>query len=108
VGVDLAAAFRFRETFTGAFDLVAIDPAVRKAVLRRFVPLFESMHTPVAAALALDASGMTKPLPGAIFVAHNNRAGLAGFGLAIPGVPASAFLGACCLRNALQIDIDVF
>jgi hypothetical protein len=58
VGIDLAAAaFRFRETFAG----VAIDPAVRKAVFRRFVPLFESIHTPIAAALGLDASGMTKP-----------------------------------------------
>ena len=113
-GIDApaaASAFRFREIFVGAFDLGAIDPAGLKAVLRpllrRLVSLFASIHAAIAAELALASSGMVTPFASAIFIAYNNCAGLTGLGSSFPTVSPSAFLGAFCLRNALQIDIDV-
>jgi hypothetical protein len=48
-----------------------------RPLLRRFAPLFKSIHAAIAAELALTASGMTTPFPNAIFVADNNCAGLA-------------------------------
>ena len=78
-----------------------------RPLLRRFVPLFESIHAAIAAELALASSGMTTPFPSAIFVAYNNWAGLTGLGSSLPAASPSAFLGACCLRNARQIEIDV-
>jgi hypothetical protein len=71
------------------------------------VPRFESIHADIAAELALASSGMTTPFPCAIFFAYNNCAGLTGLFPAVPAVSASAFLGACSLRNFLQIEIDV-
>src|SRR5665213_2011725 len=113
-GIDAPAGvsvFRFREIFVGAVDLGARDPAGRQAVLlprlRRFVPLFESIHAAIAAELALASSGMTTPFPSAIFLAYNNCAGLTDLGSSFPSASPSTFLGACCLRNAPQIDIDV-
>src|ERR1700694_4154058 len=61
----------------------------------------------MAAELALASSGMTTPFACAIFLAYNICAGLTGLGSSFPAVSPSAFLGACCLRNARQIDIDV-
>ena len=78
-----------------------------RPLLPRFEPLFESIHAAIAAELALASPGMTTPFPSAIFVAYNNCAGLTDFGSAFPSASLSAFLGACYLRNALQIDIDV-
>ena len=107
----MASAFCFRGLFRGAVDLGAIDPAGLEAVLRpllrRFVTWLESIHAAIAVELALASSGTTTPFPSAIFVAYNNCAGLADLGSSFPAVSPSAFLGACCLRNAPQIDIDV-
>ena len=75
--------------------------------LRRFVPQFESIHADMAAELDFASSGMTMPFPCAIFLAYNNCAGLAGLGPTFPAVSPSAFFGACWLRKARQIDIDV-
>src|SRR5664279_677286 len=106
-----AAAERFRDQLVGAVDRDAIDPkglqAVLRPRLRRFVPRFESIHADIAAELALASSGMTTPFPSAIFLAYNICAGLTGFGVTFPAVSAAAFFGACWLRNARQIDIDV-
>jgi transposase len=75
--------------------------------LRRFVPRFESIHADMAAELVLASSGMMTPFPCAIFLAYSICFGLAGLGVTFPAVPPSAFLGACWLRNARQIEIDV-
>ena len=40
-------------------------------------------------------------------IEYSNWAGLTGLGSIFPGVPPSAFLGACSLRNLRQIEIDV-
>ena len=81
--------------------------AVLRPRLRRFVPRFKSIHADMAAELALASSGMMTPFPCAIFLAYNICAELTGLGLSFPAVSPSAFLGACWLRNARQIDIDV-
>ena len=63
----------------------------------------KSIHSDIAAELALASSGMTMPFRCAIFLAYNDCAGLTGF----PSVSFPAFLGPCSLRNFRQIDIDV-
>ena len=72
--------------------------------LRRFALRFESIQADMAAELALASSGMTTPVPCAIFLADNICAGLTGLESSFS---PSAFLGACSLRNFRQIDIDV-
>src|SRR5271165_4031399 len=61
----------------------------------------------MAAELALASSGMTTPFPCAIFLAYKICPGLTGLESSFSDASPSAFLGACSLRNALQIDIDV-
>ena len=81
--------------------------AVLRLRLRRLVPRFESIDADMVAESAFASSGMTMPFPCAIFLAYNNCAALAGLGSGFPVVSPSAFLGACWLRKARQIDIDV-
>src|SRR5450756_1402559 len=99
------------DLFVGAVDCGAIDriglSAVLRPRLRRFVPRFESIHADMAAELALASSGMMTPFTCAIFLAYNICFGLTGLGVTFPAVSPSAFLGACWLRNARQIDIEV-
>ena len=102
---------RFRDLFFGAVDLGAVDLGGLLSVLRRPLPRsvlrFDAIHADTAAELALASSGMTMPFPCAIFWAYNICGGLTGLGSTFPVVSPSAFFGACWLRNARQIDIDV-
>ena len=96
---------RFDALDLGTDDFCGL--AILRLGVRRFESRFASIQTDMAAELALASSGMTTPLLCAIFLAYNICAGLTGLGSSFPVVSPSAFLGACSLRNARQIDIDV-
>src|SRR5712671_708002 len=114
---ESASALRLRDRLVGPADRGAAEPCDLWAVLRprprRLRSRFKSIHSDMAAELALASSGMTRPLPCAIFLAYDSCALLTGLGSGFPLVSPSAlsafspFLGACSLRNFRQIDIDV-
>jgi hypothetical protein len=61
-----------------ARQLAMSQPAVSEAIANLE---FDSIHTDMAAELALASSGMTRPFPCAIFLAYSNWAGLTGLEL---------------------------
>jgi AAA domain-containing protein len=103
--VQLAAIFSGRDLPPGEDEIVvsAIEGKGDDTVKYR---KWEQVSELPAAELALASSGMTTPFPCTIFLAYNNWAGLT-LGSSFPAVSASAFLGACSLRNLRQIQIDV-
>ncbi len=109
-GALTVSGLRRPERFFDALDFGAVDfggLAILRLRARRFVSRFASIQADMAAELALASSGIMMPFPCAIFLAYNICAGLTGLGSSFPVVSPSAFLGACSLRNARQIDIDV-
>src|SRR5271157_5155952 len=61
----------------------------------------------MAAELARASSEITTPFSCAIFAANNICAELGVLRPLLPAVSPSDFLGACCSRNARQMDPDV-